>query len=513
MTQREGFLDRCIGFALGASLIMTLVGCAGDAMPSRSATPAHTRAGESPAQAVHVPPPLHPTPTTPPSDTDAALAPPSSADADDLELPAPKKPIPPKPLPTIPSSEPIVAVKIGSQPASQSVTLSSPSSTLLISTATSEAGAANSTSGATPASAGIVDAWRVRGPLEIQANKNGWSVKDARGGSSRNFAPCELVVRGVGEEPIVWNNTKWPGTLRLVVDPESGGGKREPRIDLVVDVGIEEYLPGVIAKELYANWNLETFRAQAIAARSYAVVEEDRWNGRRHWDMVAGQQSQAWAGETTNERAIEAVRSTRGQVLASDGRVVPAYYSAACGGRPASAIGTLTDNPYHDIAPVSAGRVGQRQGRCCQAASVATWKVTIPLASVRARLQAWGKLNARTDLASIEVPTAITVGDRNAAGRAVDLVVRTAHGAVEIAAEDFRWAMNAPRDRATTLKSGDIEVKVSKSAGTAEISGRGFGHGVGLCQHGAQAMAKSGASAKKILDRYYPGASIVRGWN
>jgi stage II sporulation protein D len=91
--------------------------------------------------------------------------------------------------------------------------------------------------------------------------------------------------------------------------------------------------------------------------------------------------------------------------------------------------------------------------------------------------------------------------------------VRTAHGAVEIAAEDFRWAMNAPRDRATTLKSGDIEVKVSKSAGTAEISGRGFGHGVGLCQHGAQAMAKSGASAKKILDRYYPGASIVRGWN
>ena len=439
------------------------------------------------------PPPAMPTPSAP------TLSP-EVVQIEDLDTPVKAKPIPPKPLPLVPSSEPIVAVKIGSQKASMPITL----------------GGADAMTVGDASIGDSASRWTVRGPLEIRASPTGWVVKEQRGGASRHFTPCELSVSGSGGatgSPILWNGVKWPGTLRLVVEDGDGAKKGPPQIDLVIDIGIEAYLPGVIAKELYASWDPETFRAQAIAARSYATVEEDRWSGRRHWDMVAGQQSQAWAGETSNQRAIEAVRATRGEVLVTNGRVVPSYYSSSCGGRPASALNTLTDNPFHDIVAVSAGDQGPRAGRCCQGASVATWSVTIPLSSVRARLQAWGKANGRPDLAAIELPTAIEVSDRNAAGRATEVRVRSARGAVELGAEDFRWAMNAPRDKATTLKSGDIEVKIIKGKASAEVSGRGFGHGVGLCQHGAQAMAKSGASARSILERYYPGAAIVRGWD
>lgn len=85
---------------------------------------------------------------------------------------------------------------------------------------------------------------------------------------------------------------------------------------------------------------------------------------------------------------------------------------------------------------------------------------------------------------------------------------------VEIDSEDFRWAMNAPRDKSTMLKSGDCTVKITKSSGgTAVFTGRGFGHGVGMCQHGAQAMAHSGSTYRAILKDYYPGSKIVKAWN
>ena len=366
-------------------------------------------------------------------------------------------------------------------------------------------------------------AWATGAPVEIRASKRGWSVKGKPAGtasSQREFPPCELVVvaREGAPRTLEWNHVKWPGELRLVEVSSDGGldgaGTSPRRIDLVMDIAMESYLPGVIAKELYGGWDKETYRAQAIAARSFAFVERDRWAGRRHYDLVAGQQSQAWEGETKNQRAIDAVAATRGQMLVVDGRVVPAYYSSACGGHPASALGTLTDNPFHSIAAVSAGDAGKRVGACCQGASVASWKVTIPRSAVRSRLQAWGKVNGRPDLAAIEMPSAIEINERNAAGRAISFTLTAGKHSYEIGAEDLRWAMNAPRDRKTTLKSGDLAAKFVRVDGAAsvEFSGRGFGHGVGLCQHGAQEMAKSGATAQEILARYYLGATIERAW-
>ncbi len=407
----------------------------------------------------------------------------------EIAQPSKPLPIPPKPLPVPPAHEPTVAIRIDELAASARIVIDSADGRLQV------------------ALVGAGDSephWTAKAPVEVRAQSGGWLVA-ASGGTTRAFAHGELEISPVtgSNSPLNWNKKKWPGQLRLV--------RTLSAVDLVMDVAIETYLPGVIAKELYGSWSEPTFRAQAVAARSYAVVEAARWEGRRHYDMVAGQQSQAWVGATDNAKALAAVRDTRGLLLVHDGLVVPAYYSSACGGHPASALGVVTDNPFHDIAPLSAGR-GARRTSCCQSTSVAVWKATIATATVQSRLQSWGRGIGRSDLASVQLPTAIEVSQKNSAGRPTLIRIRSrTSSAVTIEAEDFRRAMNAAGDPKTTLRSSDFSVNIT--AKNAEFAGVGFGHGVGLCQHGAQVMGRAGSSFRQILTRYYPGSMIVKAWN
>jgi stage II sporulation protein D len=342
------------------------------------------------------------------------------------------------------------------------------------------------------------------GPVEFGLAPTGWTARDAAG--MRAAWPAEVaqlqVTAASGPSQVDWSGSTWPGDMRLV-RVQSGG------IDVVMDVPMETYLPGVVAKELYGSWDLDTYKAQAIAARSYAVVEDDRWSERRHFDVVAGEQSQAWIGATQNPTALQAVRETRGMVLVHEGLVVPGYYSSACGGRPATARGAITDNPHHEIAPIATGNGAARSG-CCERTKVATWSATIPASKVAERLRAWGRSNWRPDVAAIESISAVAPARRNSAGRTVAFTLATPKGSVTIGAEELRTAINAARDRATSIRSSDCTITLAR--GSMEFSGRGFGHGAGMCQHGAQEMARRGTGWREILARYYPQAGIETAW-
>lgn len=410
------------------------------------------------------------------------------------DLPIKAKPIPPKPLPKPPTTEPEVAIRIETLPLNQVVTINHAAGRLQISSEHPSADAQE---------------WTATTPIEIRIQGEGWRVtsakKDGKPSQTHEYPAGELNIQSLNgdKRPIQWNQKDWPGKLRVV--------RTLSTIDLVMDVTMDSYIPGVIAKELYPSWCDDAFCAQAIAARSYAVVEESRWEGRRHYDMVAGQQSQAWIGATKNIKALNAVRDTRGQVLIHDGLVVPAYYSSACGGRPANAIGVLTDNPFHNIVCVSTGNNSKKRTLCCESTSVATWKALIALTKIQSRLQAWGSANGRADFASLQLPTAIEIADKNAAGRPTQFRIQTRKGgAIMIDSEDFRRAINAVGDPKSSMRSCDCSIRIV--GGNVEFSGRGFGHGVGLCQHGAQEMGRKGETFKQILARYYPQTMIVQAW-
>ena len=350
--------------------------------------------------------------------------------------------------------------------------------------------------------------WTAQAPLRVTRTATGWSVTAK--GSARSFAAGLMELRPVGKASLDWDGASWPGVATLVPLPDG--------VDVVMQVGVEEYLPGVLAKELYPQWDEDAFRAQAVAARSWVLVEESRWEGRRHYDVTSGESSQAWAGHTRNARAREAVAATCGMVLVFEGGVVPAFYSSSCGGRGANAMGSVTQNPNHDIGPVRSGDQPARTG-CCEAASFKAsshyrWSATVAPATVQQAIRAYGQRNGFPTWAGIDVPIAIEASQTASNGRPVEYRLRfKERNPVMIPASKLREAINggiAGEGGSRTLKSDDFTVAPTPKGFV--FTGRGFGHGVGMCQHGAQATAKAGKEWRAILERYYPGARCERAW-
>jgi stage II sporulation protein D len=356
------------------------------------------------------------------------------------------------------------------------------------------------------------------GPVDFAWTAAGWKVTERFG--TREARPvavparATLEVMALGGEPSQLKvfGSVWPGKVRLVLQPDD---PNEP-VDVVHEVPMETYLSGVIAKELFNNWGAATHRAQAIAARSYAVCEMAMWKGRRHFDVVAGEQSQAWIGTTAHKRSLDAVAATRGQVLVWESRVVPAYYSSCCGGARAAARDAISSAILHDIPPLGVARGDA--GDCCSWAPTYRWNSRMDLATFARTLPAWARAEGYASLFKVDGVRRVEILEKNPAGRPVRYALTDAKGQrFEVTAERLRWALNAdPRNPANLrpakerIKSAYFEPLVA--GGELVLSGRGHGHGVGMCQYGAEAMSKKGAKEAAILSRYYPGASVAKSY-
>ncbi|MBL9147716.1 MAG: SpoIID/LytB domain-containing protein [Phycisphaerae bacterium] len=350
-------------------------------------------------------------------------------------------------------------------------------------------------------------------PATIEATLDGWLVIEAAGtprAGTYEFASGALVMKpvpgskGIRFQSDVTGSTSWPFEIRLTHRTDEAIGA----IDIVGHVQMEAYLPGVLAKELYQNWSREAFLAQAVAARSYALCEMAQ-NATRHFDVVAGEASQAWVGATTHRTSLEAVQRTSGMVLTWDSRVVPAYYSSCCGGRPANAVDAIAPGPFNAIPPLTVSASSVRD--CCRAAPTWRWRMSLPTGETAKRIAAWARTE-RPAMAKIDGVRSIDVAAVNAAGRPTSFrIVDAKNQTFEIPSERLRWAFNSDNPGLpvvrSRVRSGDFTAQVS--AVSIALEGRGFGHGVGLCQYGAEGLAKDGATWREILRRFYPSADVV----
>lgn len=319
-----------------------------------------------------------------------------------------------------------------------------------------------------------------------------------------------LTVRPLGTELLTLDDAPLPGDLAFHVEDNGR------TFDAVEHVNIEAYLPGVIAKELYPNWSLETFKAQAIAARSYALHERAR---RRtlgsHYDVVSTTQDQAYAGATRHATAHEAVKATTGIVLTWSGEVLRAYYSSTVGGRAASAADTWPVGPgfeFNTAQPIQAHTRGDED----KISPRYRWTVERSVTDVSQRLRAFGK-DRSNSIRNLGRVRSIRVKDRNAFNRPVRFEIEDDRGKTyTLRAEDLRVAFNFSADAIakvtarTRVYSSDIDVTLSGS--TVTVNGRGFGHGVGMSQFGAEALARAGWDASRILRYYYHGAELQRAY-
>ncbi|MBQ72984.1 MAG: hypothetical protein CMJ67_08790 [Planctomycetaceae bacterium] len=348
------------------------------------------------------------------------------------------------------------------------------------------------------------------GPVRFQREETGWRVTSSESGRTRTrlvpgTEPLTLAMadpNAIGPE---FKGRMLGGTVNLV----GGGDPKQGHIDVVCHLGMEAYLPGVLSGELFESWKPATHEALAIAARSFALCERFHWLSRRSYDVVADERSQVWNGGNAPKRPSEAVARTRGEVLLHRGRVVPGYYSASCGGRPAAAIDAISSNPVNGIAPLSVP-VPDRRGACpCRSFGPhGSWRTSF---DIRALNEA---LASRVDSES-EVPRwplTFELIEEFESGRPRHYRIsssRVGSKPLELRAVDLQRGLNGTA-KGRPVRSADFEITVRPEG--IQVDGAGFGHGVGLCQYGTEALARTNTSVREILARYYPGVEIRRVW-
>lgn len=258
---------------------------------------------------------------------------------------------------------------------------------------------------------------------------------------------------------------------------EEGGGLRA-----INSVGIEDYLAGVLGHEMPIGWDDAALEAQAIAARTYALTN---LAPAAEYDLEADERSQVYRGVIAEDaRARGLVEATRGRVVAYEGELVVTYFHSTCGGDTVPAEWVF---PWHrgKEAPALRGA-----GDCpCQPSKFYRWETEVELAGK--------ELGVPLPLRAVEVE------HWPRGGYVRRITLRGAQGeARELSGWDGR--------RLLGLRSYAYELELREGGEGLRARGRGWGHGVGLCQFGAQGRAKQGWSAEQILTHYYPGATVER---
>jgi len=286
------------------------------------------------------------------------------------------------------------------------------------------------------------------------------------------------------------------------------------RFDVVAELPIETYLPGVLAGEMYSHWPLGAFKAQAVAARSYALHDRKlaQVSG-RNWDVERGTRSQSFVGETSLQVAVDAVEQTRGQVLTWEGEILRAYYSSSIGGRAASAADVFRSDDGYEYNRADPIQATPRE-YFDQESPTHRWQRQRDVMDLSGRIRAWGE-DRNHPVKDLTRLLHIRETAHNAVGRPTEYTLEdTRRKTATLTAEQLRVACNYTGDAFAELGfndrvlSSDIELGIE--ADTVTIVGRGYGHGVGMCQHSAAELAERGEGYTKILHRYYPGAQIVR---
>lgn len=375
-------------------------------------------------------------------------------------------------------------------------------------------------------------------PVKALLTDQGWVFRDGSG-TSIEIPGAALRVRG-GDPGmhVKVNDSPYPGefTLRARAARSvaastpapsgfgtTGGGPAASSVvspvrtfDVIEHIAIEEYLPGVISRELLPNWSLNAFKAQAIAARSYALHERERsTKAREAYDVESSQLDQVYGGAVDHAVANRAVAETRGQVLMYEGHVLRAYYSSTCGGRPAAARHvwpTTRGFEFNLDAPIQ-GTQGTETA--CAFSPRTKWSVTRTKEDLVKRLSAYGRdqglaVRGLRVIDRVE-PSAFTPDKRPTNYRVIEPDGRWYALSAEQLRTGCNWTGTSGQPAVTAqtrVLSGDVEF--TALGASFRIDGRGFGHGVGLCQYGAEGMSRNGATPEEIVRHYYPGATLEK---
>lgn len=300
-----------------------------------------------------------------------------------------------------------------------------------------------------------------------------------------------LTIRNNREAASIWFN----GSVILTAHGESLTLRnpirmtaRNGELVLAVTLPVESYVERVVASESGGADGSESLKALAIVVRSFALHQA---HGHIGFDLCDSTHCQLlhWAGNSDRKTAAHAATlATAGETLWFHGQRAEAWFHQNCGGRTASPSEVWAGKgPGRKEMPWLASRIDGY----CTAGGAREWSANLSLPDLTAALAAQGLVRPGW--------RSLTVARRGESGRAVTLLVDS----TEISAEDFRLAVGRALGWNRILSTW---FEVTRQGDRFLFHGRGSGHGVGLCQAGAAAMAATGRDSSQILAQYFPGA-------
>lgn len=289
------------------------------------------------------------------------------------------------------------------------------------------------------------------------------------------------------------------GNLRLIVNTDGNA------IDAINSLPLESYLAGVVGSEMPSYWEPEALKSQAVAARTYCLFIKHRFGPGRNWDVRRSQANQVYGGIAAESPMVwDAVKATAGKVLActqdSEEKIFPTYYSSTCGGHTEDSKNVFGDS-YVSL-----------QGVECPHCKDVSRKSFLDWGGVKFNAESAGKriidryprFGILEKIVDIEPYEVSEYGDLS---RICSLMLVGQNGRQKsLRAEDLRLTIDSS---GKMIKSNSYTV-TKQGKDFVFTEGTGFGHCVGMCQYGAEGMARKGSDFRQILEFYYPRSNIWR---
>ena len=298
-------------------------------------------------------------------------------------------------------------------------------------------------------------------------------------------------------------NVQWPKD-KLPLNSE---GVPELRVYVVEEetaraMDIETYVEGVLAGEMKNDWPLEALKAQAILARTFVLkFIQEKESKYTDADISTDiEEAQAYAAADVNDRIKQSVSETRGMVLAAGGELPYAWFHAHSGGATdLASVGLGWDEAEPAYTQCTQGNEPETASSDADAQvlrDAENWVAEFTLEELES---AFAELGSELTLTE---NSRLAIGEKGDSGRAITILA----DGKEAEAADLRIRLGSTKMRSTLLNTLSIR------DGKVRMSGRGYGHGVGMSQWGAYGMAQAGKTAEEIVMHFFRNVTLEKLW-